>query len=43
MYRNDEWRAFQFYVLPGWKGGLYASPTLAGSRCVFREPLSRPP
>ncbi|CED82020.1 plp-dependent transferase [Phaffia rhodozyma] len=32
MWRNNEWRSHQFYVLPGWKGGLYASPTLAGSR-----------
>lgn len=28
----QEWRSHQFYVLPNWKGGLYASPTLAGSR-----------
>lgn len=28
----QHWRTFQFYVLPGWTGGLYASPTLAGSR-----------
>lgn len=32
MWRDAVWRSYQFYVLPGWKGGLYASPTLAGSR-----------
>jgi len=32
MYRSKELRAYQFFVLPDWSGGVYASPTLAGSR-----------
>jgi sphinganine-1-phosphate aldolase len=27
MWRDAEWRSFQFYVLADWTGGLYASPT----------------
>lgn len=32
MYRNQQLRAYQYYVSTDWTGGLYASPTLAGSR-----------
>lgn len=32
MYRNEELRMQQYYVDPNWVGGLYGSPTLAGSR-----------
>ncbi|KAJ2922577.1 hypothetical protein H1R20_g14529, partial [Candolleomyces eurysporus] len=34
MYRTPELRRFQYYVNPGWTGGLYASPGLSGSRYV---------
>ncbi|KAH6906411.1 sphinganine-1-phosphate aldolase [Coprinopsis sp. MPI-PUGE-AT-0042] len=32
MYRTAELRSFQYYVNPSWAGGVYASPSLAGSR-----------
>ncbi|CUS23726.1 LAQU0S11e02872g1_1 [Lachancea quebecensis] len=32
MYRNRELRMNQYYLLSDWVGGLYGSPTLAGSR-----------
>ncbi|KAI0929962.1 hypothetical protein AcW1_008774 [Taiwanofungus camphoratus] len=32
MYRNAELRRYQYYVNPGWAGGVYASPSIAGSR-----------
>ncbi|KAH9281325.1 Sphingosine-1-phosphate lyase 1 [Echinococcus granulosus] len=32
MYRNRALRANQFFLLPDWSGGIYASPTFAGSR-----------
>lgn len=32
MYRNRELRAAQYYINSDWVGGLYGSPTLAGSR-----------
>ncbi|EMD37692.1 hypothetical protein CERSUDRAFT_114330 [Gelatoporia subvermispora B] len=32
MYRNPELRRHQYYINPDWVGGLYASPTIAGSR-----------
>lgn len=32
MYRTEELRAYQYYVWTEWTGGVYASPTLAGSR-----------
>jgi len=31
-WRDKSLRQFQYYVLPDWKGGAYASPGLAGSR-----------
>lgn len=32
MYRNNELRNYQYFVTAQWTGGLYGSPTLAGSR-----------
>ena len=32
MYKNKSWRSHQYYSQPDWNGGVYASPTLAGSR-----------
>lgn len=32
MYRNLKLRECQYYVLTDWTGGMYGSPTLAGSR-----------
>jgi sphinganine-1-phosphate aldolase len=32
MYRTSELRRHQYYVQPGWSGGVYASPSIAGSR-----------
>ncbi len=32
LYRNADLRHFQYYVATDWPGGLYFSPTLAGSR-----------
>lgn len=32
MYRNEVYRHYQFFVQPDWPGGIYASPTIAGSR-----------
>lgn len=32
MYRNSDLRMHQYYVSTDWTGGLYGSPTLAGSR-----------
>ncbi|MBI2975363.1 MAG: aminotransferase class V-fold PLP-dependent enzyme [Chloroflexi bacterium] len=32
LYRNAELRHFQYYTTTDWPGGLYFSPTLAGSR-----------
>jgi glutamate/tyrosine decarboxylase-like PLP-dependent enzyme len=32
LYRDEELRHFQFYTSTDWPGGLYMSPTLAGSR-----------
>jgi sphinganine-1-phosphate aldolase len=32
LYRGKELRRFQYYTLTGWPGGLYLSPTFAGSR-----------
>jgi len=33
MYRNKEYRRHQYSVQTDWPGGIYASPTIAGSRC----------
>ena len=32
LYRTEELRHYQFYTATEWPGGLYFSPTLAGSR-----------
>eukprot|EP01124_Arcella_intermedia_P035124 TRINITY_DN8866_c0_g1_i1.p1 TRINITY_DN8866_c0_g1~~TRINITY_DN8866_c0_g1_i1.p1 ORF type:complete len:555 (+),score=76.72 TRINITY_DN8866_c0_g1_i1:156-1667(+) len=32
LYRTQELRRFQYFCAPNWPGGLYASPTIAGSR-----------
>jgi sphinganine-1-phosphate aldolase len=32
MYRNPELRRYQYFISPDWSGGVYASPSMAGSR-----------
>ena len=32
MYASSELRRFQYYVNTEWSGGIYATPTIAGSR-----------
>jgi hypothetical protein len=32
MYRSAELRRYQYYVHANWSGGVYASPSIAGSR-----------
>ncbi|KAF2089803.1 sphingosine-1-phosphate lyase-like protein [Saccharata proteae CBS 121410] len=32
LYRNDSLRAYQYFISPDWSGGVYASPSIAGSR-----------
>lgn len=32
MYRNQKLRHYQYYTITDWPGGLYFSPTFAGSR-----------
>ncbi|XP_053162023.1 sphingosine-1-phosphate lyase 1 isoform X2 [Hemicordylus capensis] len=32
LYRNANYRQYQFFIAPDWQGGIYASPTMAGSR-----------
>ena len=32
LYRNHNLRRYQYFNVPDWPGGLYASPTAAGSR-----------
>jgi len=32
LYRGRELRQFQYYTVTDWPGGLYLSPTFAGSR-----------
>lgn len=32
LYRNNRLRRFQYFNIPDWPGGMYASPTSAGSR-----------
>ena len=32
LYRNPRLRRYQFFSMPDWPGGLYASPTTQGSR-----------
>lgn len=32
LYRNSELRKHQYFVYSGWSGGIYASPSIAGTR-----------
>ncbi len=32
LYKNSELRKFQFFVYTDWPGGIYASPTMSGTR-----------
>ena len=32
LYRNNRLRRYQYFNVPDWPGGMYASPTTAGSR-----------
>ncbi|GLB08014.1 hypothetical protein AtubIFM57258_003382 [Aspergillus tubingensis] len=32
LYRNKAYRSYQYFIYPDWSGGVYASPSVAGSR-----------
>ncbi|KAL2858264.1 pyridoxal phosphate-dependent transferase [Aspergillus pseudodeflectus] len=32
LYRNRSYRNYQYFLFPDWAGGVYASPSMAGSR-----------
>ncbi|KAF7710380.1 hypothetical protein HF521_009252 [Silurus meridionalis] len=32
IYRDKKYRHYQYFVAPDWQGGIYASPSVAGSR-----------
>ncbi|RAL09742.1 sphinganine-1-phosphate aldolase DPL1 [Aspergillus homomorphus CBS 101889] len=32
LYRNKVYRSYQYFIYPDWSGGVYASPSVAGSR-----------
>jgi sphinganine-1-phosphate aldolase len=32
LYRNKQMRRYQYFISPDWPGGVYASPSIAGSR-----------
>jgi len=32
LYRNSALRTYQYFISPDWSGGVYASPSMAGSR-----------
>jgi sphinganine-1-phosphate aldolase len=32
LYRTEELRSHQYFISPNWPGGVYASPSMAGSR-----------
>ncbi|KAL4640940.1 sphingosine-1-phosphate lyase 1 [Arapaima gigas] len=32
MYSDQKYRHYQYFVAPDWQGGIYASPSMAGSR-----------
>ncbi|CAG8485660.1 8193_t:CDS:2, partial [Ambispora leptoticha] len=32
MYRSKDYRKYQYFFAPDWTGGIYASPSIAGSR-----------
>ena len=42
MYRDAELRRYQYYVNPTWMGGVYASPSIAGSRYTSRPKAVMP-
>ena len=35
LYRNAELRSYQFFAVADWPGGIYGSPTVAGSRSGY--------
>lgn len=35
LYRNAELRSNQFFAVADWPGGIYGSPTIAGSRSGY--------
>jgi sphinganine-1-phosphate aldolase len=32
LYRTEDLRSYQYFISPNWPGGVYASPSMAGSR-----------
>ena len=36
MYRRKSDRRYQYFIAPDWLGGVYASPSMAGSRYALR-------
>ena len=32
LYRNRQYREYQYFLAPDWSGGVYGSPSIAGSR-----------
>lgn len=32
LYRNSSLRSYQYFISPDWSGGVYATPSIAGSR-----------
>lgn len=32
LYSDKKYRHYQYFVAPDWQGGIYASPSIAGSR-----------
>lgn len=32
LYSSKDWRKYQYFVAPDWQGGMYATPTIGGSR-----------
>ncbi|KAJ5054145.1 uncharacterized protein L3040_000427 [Drepanopeziza brunnea f. sp. 'multigermtubi'] len=32
LYRTEKLRSYQYFISPDWSGGVYASPSIAGSR-----------
>ena len=32
LYRNEGLRSYQWFSFPDWPGGIYATPTVGGSR-----------
>lgn len=32
LYSDKKYRQYQYFVAPDWQGGIYASPSVAGSR-----------